>query len=253
MKVISLGWGTQSFGLAAMSALGILPKVDVAIHADTTHERSSTYEFAKKWTPWLEEHGVRVETVRAENTDLVARNMVTIPARTSETGGMFSRHCTADWKIYPIRRWLQANRNKEPVELWIGITLDEVQRVKPSNVKYITHRWPFLEPELFNDHMMRRSDVKNWLRENGIDVPSRSACYFCPFHHDREWRDLRDNGNRDWKRAVETDAWLRKQRPPFDLFLHRALVPLDQVDFSTPEEHGQMSLWENECEGMCGV
>ena len=50
--------------LAAMSALGDLPPVDVAIHADTTHERSATYAYAQRWTPWLEARGVRVVTVR---------------------------------------------------------------------------------------------------------------------------------------------------------------------------------------------
>jgi len=38
MKSLSLGWGVQSFTLAAMVALGDLEPVDVAIHADTTHE-----------------------------------------------------------------------------------------------------------------------------------------------------------------------------------------------------------------------
>ena len=42
MIAISLGWGTQSFALAAMSALGELPPVDVAIHADTGYERAAT-------------------------------------------------------------------------------------------------------------------------------------------------------------------------------------------------------------------
>ena len=63
MKAISLGWGVQSFPLAAMAALGELESVDVAIHADTTHESKLTYEFAARWTPWLEERGVRVVTV----------------------------------------------------------------------------------------------------------------------------------------------------------------------------------------------
>ena len=69
MIALSLGWGTQSFALAAMVALGELPPVDVAIHADTTHERTATYAFAEKWTPWLEARGVRVVTVRAKTTD----------------------------------------------------------------------------------------------------------------------------------------------------------------------------------------
>lgn len=63
MKIISLGWGIQSFTLAAMSALGEIEKVDLAINADTTHERQATYEFAKRWTPWLQEHGLNVVTV----------------------------------------------------------------------------------------------------------------------------------------------------------------------------------------------
>ena len=32
MRVISLGWGVQSFTLAAMAALGDIPPVDAAIH-----------------------------------------------------------------------------------------------------------------------------------------------------------------------------------------------------------------------------
>jgi hypothetical protein len=38
MRVLSLGWGVQSFTLAAMSALGDLPLLDYAVHADTGYE-----------------------------------------------------------------------------------------------------------------------------------------------------------------------------------------------------------------------
>ena len=71
LKVISLGWGVQSWTLAAMSALGELPKVDYAIHADTGHERSETYAHAAKWTPWLEDRGLKVVTVQANRPDVV--------------------------------------------------------------------------------------------------------------------------------------------------------------------------------------
>jgi hypothetical protein len=40
LKVLSLGWGIQSFTLAAMVALGELDPLSFAIHADTTHETS---------------------------------------------------------------------------------------------------------------------------------------------------------------------------------------------------------------------
>ena len=73
MKVISLGWGVQSFTLAAMAALGETEPVDAAIHADTTHEASGTYEFARQWTPWLEERGVKVVTVQAPDAEPINR------------------------------------------------------------------------------------------------------------------------------------------------------------------------------------
>jgi hypothetical protein len=38
-----------------------------------------------------------------------------------------------------------------------------------------------------------------------------------------------------------------------ELFLHRSAVPLGEADLSTLADHGQLDLWFNECEGMCGV
>ena len=74
IKVLSLGWGVQSFTLAAMVALGEFEQVDLAINADTTHEVSWTYTFAEKYTPWLQERGVKVETVKPDPKKLNAFN-----------------------------------------------------------------------------------------------------------------------------------------------------------------------------------
>ena len=68
LKILSLGWGVQSWTLAAMAALGEIPMPDYAVHADTTHEMQGTYQHAEKWTPWLEKHGVKVRTVQAKIT-----------------------------------------------------------------------------------------------------------------------------------------------------------------------------------------
>jgi hypothetical protein len=256
MIAISLGWGTQSFGLAAMVALGELPPVDAAIHADTTHEREAPYRFAEKWTPWLEARGVRVVTVSAPNTDIVRQfkrtRGVMIPAYTAgETDGTVRRQCTSDWKIDPIKRHLQAHREGKPVEQWIGISVDEISRVKPSGLKYITHRWPLIEMG------MRRIDIVRWLEGKGLPVPPKSACYFCPYQTNAQWRSLQ--GTDDWQNAVAVDEEIRfgttheHTRKPVPVFLHRTRIPLVQVDFRSEQEHGQLDLFENECSGMCGI
>jgi 3'-phosphoadenosine 5'-phosphosulfate sulfotransferase (PAPS reductase)/FAD synthetase len=251
MKTLSLGWGVQSFTLAAMVALGELEPIDFAIHADTTHESQLTYEFADRWRGWLKEARVEVVTVKPKTAKAVnssGNGGVNIPAYSigERKNGQLNRQCTGAWKIAPMRRWIQAHRNKEPVEQWIGISLDEFQRMKDSNVKYITHRWPLIE------NKMTRVDCVKWLEAHNLEIPPRSACTFCPFHNSAEWRRIKNN-KQDWKEAIKTDYEIRKAWRPNGLFLHPSRKPLEEVDFRTPEEKGQLSLWDNECTGMCGV
>lgn len=271
---LSLGWGIQSFTLAAMVALGELPPIDVAIHADTTHERKETYDFAARWTPWLEERGVKVATVEDTPKGQVDQwGGLYIPAFTignepdvemildeddeviewrltgtsSRVNGQLRRQCTQRWKIAPIRRYLQANRNGAPVEQWIGISTDEALRMKPSDAKYIAHRWPLIEK------CMSRNDCIAWLRSHNLEVPKKSSCVFCPYHDSSSWRELKMSGNGDWQKAVEVDRAIRKARPPYDLFIHPSHKSLETVDLRNDEDRGQLRLWDEECSGLCGV
>ena len=166
LTYLSLGWGVQSFTLAAMVALGELPPVDLAIHADTTHEARGTYAHAQKWTSWLGEHGVKVVTVSAENTDVVQEYRtgmaVMIPAfslNRDGSHGQIKRECTSHWKLTPIRRHLrQSIPNPKPgaIECWQGISLDEWHRMRDSDVKYIKNVYPLV------DQRMTRRDCISW-------------------------------------------------------------------------------------------
>lgn len=252
MIALSLGWGVQSFTMAAMSALGELPRVDVAIHADTTHERQATYEFAERWTPWLEEHGIRVVTVKPKHSDPVDNGygwpdepFYTI--NLDRTNGQTKRQCTSQWKIAPIRRCLQSVRHSQPVEQWIGISTDEALRMKESDVKYITHRWPLIEKR------MSRNDCVAWLKDHKLEVPPKSSCIFCPYHDSKAWREMWKENSADWRKAVEVDNQIRKARPPCDLFVHPARKPLTEIDLRNDEDRGQLRLWDEECSGMCGL
>ena len=246
MKVLSLGWGVQSFTLAAMCALGDIERANVALHADTTYERQDTYHFAEKYMPWLEERGVNVFTVIASpKPDPISYyKRIALPCY-CYTKGMLNRECTNNWKRRPMRQWLRLNHNREMIELWLGISTDEAARMKSSDVKYITHRWPLVEKR------MSRGACIQWLQSHGLDIPVKSACVFCPYHNAREWQDIRKS--EDWSKVVEVDNAIRKAKPPYDLFLHPSRKPIKEVDLRTEEEKGQMRLWDEECTGLCGV
>jgi hypothetical protein len=248
MRVLSLGWGVQSTTIAAMAALGDIEPL-VAVHADTRHERSGTYAYAAQMTPWLTERGVEVVTVRSDATPLIGQwGGVSVPAYSD--GGLVRRQCTGDWKIAPIHRWIQAHRNRQPVDLLMGISLDEVQRMRDSDVKYLRNVYPLV------DLRMTRADCMRYLTDHGLPVPPRSACVFCPLQSARDWRAVKTHAG-DWQKAIEADETIRYGRMHgkrgAEMFVHRSLRPLRDVDLRTEQEKGQMDMFDSDCSGVCFV
>jgi hypothetical protein len=268
MHIISLGAGVQSTTMALMAAHGeITPMPDCAIFADTGWEPKAVYDHLA----WLTSpnvlpfpvHVVSAGNIREDLTRRYARRsgaFVTIPAfllRKNGRTGMGRRQCTSHYKVEPIRKKIRVLLNKGPrdripagaVEKWIGISLDEIIRATPAKVKFETNRFPLLEKR------MTRRDCLAWLEQHDYPLPPKSACIGCPFHNDTAWRAIRDNSPAEWQEAVEVDRAIRKPvgNLAAEQFLHPQRVPLDKVDLSTAEDHGQLNLFNNECEGMCGV
>ncbi len=261
---MSLGAGVQSSTMAMMAAAGeITPMPQGAIFADTQGEPKAVYD----WLDWLEKQ-LPFPVYRVSSRDIVKVALAVrakedgeqwvenvIPAHIDNGNGksmMIQRQCTRDFKIRPITRKVRELCGNASSVQWIGISLDEVHRMKMSQDKRITHRWPLVEKR------MKRHDCLRWMEARGHPKPPRSACYFCPMKANEEWRDLRDNHPDDWAKAVAVDRDHRALKASLPItkglpFLHPSLVPLDQVDLSTDAENGQGLLWGNECEGMCGV
>jgi hypothetical protein len=262
LRVLSLGAGVQSSTLALMAARGEIEAPDCAIFADTQSEPAAVY----RHLDWLEGQ-LPFPVVRVTRGSL--RDSVATAARWGDgrfaavpfflsTGGLARRQCTKEFKIEPIeaeiRRLLglkpRQRGPKEPVvEQWIGISLDEIQRMKDSHKRYIHHRWPLIEAR------MSREGCKTWLRERQYPEPPKSACTFCPYTDNARWASMEPEAFAD---AVEVDRLIRSRGTMKGMsaaqYVHRSLKPLDQVDFTKPDD-GQASLFgfANECEGMCGV
>lgn len=268
LRVLSLGAGVQSSTLALMAARGeIGPMPDCAIFADTGCEPKAVMaHLAWMMSPGVLPFPVHIVSTGNIRADLLragnGERWASIPAftRTIENGrariGMIRRQCTKDYKLVPIRRKVRElvglTRRRSPktpvVEQWIGISLDEVIRMKPSFEDWQVNRWPLIE------RRMTRQDCLRWLERNGYPRPPKSACIGCPFHSDAMWRALRDDDPDGWTEAVEVDRAIRigLRGIRAEVFLHRSAVPLESADLCAAD-HGQLDLWPNECEGMCGV
>ncbi|MBP7951415.1 MAG: hypothetical protein KA004_17360 [Verrucomicrobiales bacterium] len=271
---LSLGAGVQSSTLALMAAHGeIGPMPDAAIFADTQAEPESVY----RWLDWLEKQlpypVIRVTKGSLTTAQLTVRDRKDgkgkwakslIPAFVANkdgSRGIMGRACTYDYKVMMLEKegrrlaGIKRAQTEITVTQWIGISWDEMQRMKNSRVKWAQHRWPLIERK------MRRADCIAWMEAKGYPKPPRSACIYCPFHSDTEWRRLRDEEPEEFERAIAFDYKLRAVKAQTDNmggvpYLHPSLKPLDQVDLRTDVEHGQGLLWndmQNECAGMCGV
>ena len=251
LTYLSLGWGVQSWTLAAMIALGELDPISLAIHADTGHENQGTYEHARLWTPWLAEHGVRVVTVTPENNEIIRQDWtkssgtpsIQIPAFTlSRQGeqGQIPRQCTRYWKIIPIRRLLRSmlppgRPRPGAIHSLQGISYDEWKRMRDSDVAYIKNVYPLVERQ------MTRMDCVTWLKNRNLPAPPKSACVFCPFHRKEQWRVLKRQATPDWDKALAVDQSIREQRDVLDVFIHPARLPLEQA-VRIPEDQGGSQL-----------
>lgn len=269
LRVLSLGAGVQSTTLALMAAHGHFGPLDCAIFADTGWEPAAVYEHLR----WLMSPNVLpfpVHVVSAGNLrdNLLAagqgKRWASIPAFTRTVDrrgnvsiGMIRRQCTTSAKIEPIRRKVREltglTRKRSPkhavVSQWLGISMDEVVRMKPSHEAWQVNRFPLIEKR------MTRQDCLNWIRSHGYPDPPKSACIGCPYHSNAMWRNMRDRDRPAWNDAVEVDRAIRTGLRGIrgEVFLHRSGLPLDEVDLSTATDQGQLDLWPNECEGMCGL
>lgn len=253
LRILSMGWGVQSFTIACMSALGELPKLDYAIHSDTGYESKLTYAFSRKYTPWLEEHGIKIVTTHGTSgdTDEIFNKMkngklfACIPVFQANVSGsgtsMLRRQCTSKWKIRPIRRVISNVRKRHPVIQVMGISYDEMERMRSSDLKYLTYEYPLVNRKI------TRQDCVIWLEKNKIDVPPKSACVFCPYHSTQKWAHTKLI-QEDWEIAVKVDNLIRDYDIDKKSYLNMKLLPLEELDLSKYDDYDFI-----ECSGTCWV
>ena len=269
LTVISLGGGVQSSVLALMAAEGgVRPMPDFAVFADTGWEPQAVYDHLE----WLETQlpfpvrrvsagDIRADLLAGVNSTGQSFSSIPVYIRSLDGGStsIARRQCTREYKLSPIEQELRdllglGYRERVPeglfVDLWIGISSDEVIRMKHSRQRWIAHRWPLVEQKL------SRGDCRTWFGERhpGRKLP-RSACIGCPYHTDGEWREMRRSDPVSWSDAVLVDHALRAteraKRFGGEVYLHKSRRPLEEAPLDA--ETGQLSLFAEECEGMCGV
>ena len=264
----------QSTVLALMADEGAFGEIpDVAIFADTYWEPSGVYENVEWLSSVLSFPVVVTSNGRSLRDDAhvgvsnSGKPFMTMPVFTIDlrgNEGIQTGQCTSEYKIRPIHHAVKRLLRLDParrmpagisVETWLGISAEEVLRMRDSHVGWNVNRYPLVE------RGMTRYDCLEWFAVRYPDRPlARSACAGCPFRSDEEWIALKTSDPDLYEDAVDLDRRLRDDDDPAgatvlgEAFLHRSRRPLDKA--AERAEHLkriQPRLWVDECQGVCGV
>ena len=189
MNIVAYGGGTDSTAMLIECVIrGII--IDLILFADTGGEKPHTYEYIKLFNKWLIDHGmpeiikVRVES-RTLEEDCLIRNALPSVAYGFKT-------CSQRFKLDPQKKYVnnfapakEEWANGRKIIKFIGYDADEPQRAKDYEDKKYINRYPLIEWDIGRDKCLEI------IKEAGLPLPGKSACYFCPSSKPHEIKNLK--------------------------------------------------------------
>jgi hypothetical protein len=251
IRSISYGGGVQSSALVVLAAQGVID-YPLALFANVgdRSEHPATLSYVRDvMIPWAAERGVEVVELRKRRKDGTVEDLwdrmtrdgsksVPIPMRLS--GGVpTSRACTAEFKIRVVEKELRRRgaTKDERATVAIGISTDEVQRLNSRNTSpYEDVEYPLI------DLRLDRSACQQIIRDAGLPVPPKSACFFCPWHSKQAWREMRRDEPELFDKSVELERHVNSVQVAIGnkpMYLSDWLRPLDDAvtEAQTPLFH----------------
>lgn len=242
----SYGGGIQTIAILALIREGRLPVPQMAIMADTGRERSSTWRYLEQYAlPIMEALGIEFHRASHDlaTVDLYAGNGDLLMPVFTQTGKLRT-YCSNEWKKFVVRRKLRAlgYGPDKPVVEWLGMSLDEIHRMRQSDAQWIETHYP-----LIFDVPLRRIECETVIERAGLPLPSKSACWGCPHLQDREWLEIKEHDPDDFAKAIELDTELREADTMGGVYLHKSRKPLSEVEFVADAKESPLL----ECAASC--
>lgn len=260
LRIFSYGGGVQS---TAALVLAVQGKIDYPVfifaNVGDDSEHPDTLRYVHDIAmPYATANGIELielrPTRRGENISLYEDVLrtdakgIAIPVRAAN-GAPGIRACTNQYKVQPIaRETKRRGASKDtPAVLGLGISLDEIERMNSSRIAWHVFDYPLVELRLARDSCERI------VRNAGLPVPPKSACWFCPFLHMARWKEMQIHEPDLFTRAVvfERDVNVKQRRmgKP-DVYFTRYARPLDVLFGS--EQSNMFEEFDDTCEsGFC--
>ena len=247
-SVFSFGSGIQSTAIFVLllhepdrlqKAVGHLP--EYIVFADTGAEKEKSlanFEQCQAISP--------VPMYRIKNEQRNAKtHPLDIPVFFPGNSFNMRRKCTTEWKIKPVRRMIKKlypNKSKKnQIALWMGISIDEITRMRVSQLKSIEHIYPLIDLQLNRSNCEAILAKYNWEAE-------KSSCWMCPFQSPQAWIENSElNKAIAYEREIQELSYYRETP-----YLHRSCEPIGEV-VKKKQQQTNLFSFDDECEGYCGL
>lgn len=170
-----------------------------------------------------------------------------IPIRMSN-GAPGRRSCTADFKIKVLSKFARSlgATKQRPAITGLGISLDEYERMRTESGEAVQQlAYPLI------DLRLTRDQCESIIEREGLPVPPKSSCYFCPFHRPSTWMRMRVEQPELFTAAAHLEDTLNARRAALgkdSVWLTRFAIPLEQAI----GEQSVMDFESDSCEaGYC--
>lgn len=187
--VQSFGGGVQSVALFLINLATGENFIPIFANVGDKSENPATLEYIERHIkPLCKKHWIPfVEVKTGDLLDDIENNPhPCVPVFSGKS--QFARICTSDRKIKPVNRAIKAllKSDENAALVQIGISLDELHRAhfddwrkKDKYGRYFGF-WQKPDYPLIDAHITRE-DCKRVILDNGLPLPEKSSCWFCPF------------------------------------------------------------------------
>lgn len=190
--VVSYGGGINSTAMIVYLVKNKFP-LDYVVFSDTGNEMPETYEYLKIIQKYLMKKRIPFKIVKVRNNTSLSDRCLKRKVIPSQIW----RWCTRDMKVTPIHAFYR--KLHAHIYQYMGIDYDEVHRMKPAKVDYVTNLYPLI------DYKIGREECVNLIKKARLPIPIKSGCYMCPFNNMDRWAEIHKNHPDLYRHAIKIE------------------------------------------------
>jgi hypothetical protein len=176
--IVSYGGGVDSTAmLIGLRHRGV--KVDWIMFADTGGEHPETYAYIQYFNLWLKKNGfpeITIVKYRTKDGEEITLEQDVLNNNTLPAIAFGWKTCSQKFKIAPVDKFLKEyviQGDTKPIK-FIGFEAGEERRMKPDPNEVYENKYPLIK------WGWDRKKCKEVIEAEGLCLPPKSSCWFCP-------------------------------------------------------------------------